>query len=92
MRTPEIETEEEVNAKKTTLKRDDALALVKRVNEVYAAKGKKVVHFDLKKDKPSDDELAKVLLGPTGNLRAPALRKGEFVGEFWLGEVSELVI
>jgi arsenate reductase-like glutaredoxin family protein len=51
------------------------LALVKKVNELYAAKGKKVVHFDLKKDKPSDDELAKVLLGPTGNLRAPAIRK-----------------
>jgi arsenate reductase-like glutaredoxin family protein len=53
------------------------LALVKKVNEVYAAKGKKVVHFNLKKDKPSDDELAKVLLGPTGNLRAPAIRKGK---------------
>ena len=50
---------------------------MKRVNEVYAAKGKKVVHFDLRKDTPSDDELAKVLLGPTGNLRAPALRKGK---------------
>jgi hypothetical protein len=53
------------------------LALVKSVNEVYAAKGKKVVHFKLKTDKPGDDELAKVLLGPTGNLRAPALRKGK---------------
>jgi arsenate reductase-like glutaredoxin family protein len=51
--------------------------LVKKVNEVYAAKGSKVVHFNLKKDKPSDDELAKVLLGPTGNLRAPAIRKGK---------------
>jgi arsenate reductase-like glutaredoxin family protein len=66
-----------VNAKKTTLRREDALALVHKANEVYAAKGKKVVHFDLKKDKPSDDELAKVLLGPTGNMRAPALRKGK---------------
>jgi arsenate reductase-like glutaredoxin family protein len=53
------------------------LALVKKVSKVYAAKGKKVVYFDLKKDKPSDDELAKILLGPTGNLRAPALRKGK---------------
>lgn len=51
--------------------------MAKKVNHVYAAKGKKVVHFDLKKDKPSDDELVKVLLGPTGNLRAPALRKGK---------------
>ena len=51
--------------------------MVKKVNEVYAAKGKKVVYFDLKKDKPGDEELAKVLLGPTGNLRAPTLRKGK---------------
>ena len=66
-----------MNAKKTTLKRADALALVRKANEVYAAKGQKVVHFDLKKVKPSDDELAKALLGPTGNLRAPTLRKGK---------------
>ena len=72
-----METREEVNAKKTTLKREDALALVKKVSKIYAAKGKKVVYFDLKKDKPSDDELANVLLGPTGNLRAPALRRGK---------------
>ena len=72
-----METGEEVNAKKTTLKRDDALALVKKVSKIYVAKGKKVVYFDLKKEKPSDDELAKVLLGPTGNLRAPALRRGK---------------
>lgn len=50
---------------------------MKKANKVYAAKGKKVVHFDLKKDKPGDDELAKALLGPTGNLRAPALRIGK---------------
>jgi len=51
--------------------------MLKKVNKVYAAKGKKVVYFDLKKDKPGDEELAKVLLGPTGNLRAPTLRKGK---------------
>jgi arsenate reductase-like glutaredoxin family protein len=55
----------------------DALALVKQVNEIYAAKGKKVVHINLKKDKPDKATLAKLLLGPTGNLRAPTLRKGK---------------
>jgi arsenate reductase-like glutaredoxin family protein len=68
---------EEVNARKTTFQREEALALVRKAKEVYAAKGKKVVHFDMKKDKPDDEELAKVLLGPTGNLRAPALRIGK---------------
>jgi hypothetical protein len=35
------------------------------------------VHLDLKKQRPDDEALAKVLLGPTGNLRAPTLRVGK---------------
>jgi arsenate reductase-like glutaredoxin family protein len=66
-----------VDARKHPLREKDALALVKQVNEIYAAKGKKVVHINLKKDKPDKATLAKLLLGPTGNLRAPTLRKGK---------------
>ena len=46
------------------------------IDEIYAAKRKAIVHLDLRKGKPSRDEIAAVLLGPTGNLRAPTLRKG----------------
>lgn len=53
------------------------MALLEQVNELYAAKGKKVVHVNLKKDEFTDDELKKLVLGPTGNLRAPTLRKGK---------------
>ena len=53
------------------------MALTKQVNEIYAAKGKKVVYVNLKKEKPDREELKKILLGPTGNLRAPTLRKGK---------------
>jgi hypothetical protein len=35
-----------------------------------------VVHLDLKTDKPDAATLKGLLLGPTGNLRAPTLRKG----------------
>lgn len=31
----------------------------------------------MKKDKPDDETLQKLLLGPTGNLRAPVLRTGK---------------
>ena len=55
----------------------DALKMVKESSKLIVCKGKKVTTFDLKKDKPSRDELAKHLLGPTGNLRAPTLRKGK---------------
>lgn len=53
------------------------MALTQQVNEIYAAKGKNVVYVNLKKDKPDRELLKKVLLGPTGNLRAPTLRKGK---------------
>jgi arsenate reductase-like glutaredoxin family protein len=65
-----------VDAKKTTLKEREALALVQEVDEIYASKGKQVVHLDLKKAKPDKAALLGLLLGPTGNLRAPTLRKG----------------
>ena len=41
------------------------------------AKGNKVVAFDLKNDPPDEATLLAHLLGPTGNLRAPTIRKGK---------------
>jgi arsenate reductase-like glutaredoxin family protein len=64
------------NTKQRVLGEKDALKLAGEVDEIYAAKGKKVVHFNLKKEKPGKEELTRVLLGPTGNLRAPAFRIG----------------
>ena len=56
--------------------RAEALALARSVARVVVGKGKKVVTIDMKKDAPDDDTLAKLLLGPTGNLKAPTLRIG----------------
>jgi len=64
-----------VDAKKHTMNRNAALALLDDIYELFAAKGKKVVHLDLRTNPPKDEILA-VLLGPTGNLRAPTVRKG----------------
>ena len=66
----------QTDAKKATIKGDAALGVLKDVDEIYAAKGKRVVHVDLKREKPPRAELLGLLLGPTGNLRAPSLRKG----------------
>lgn len=65
-----------MDAKKKTLKDKEALALVREVDEIYATKGQKVIYVDLRKDKPGRAQLLALLLGPTGNLRAPTLRKG----------------
>ena len=53
---------------------DGARELLAEASEIYIAKGKNVVHFDLKK--AAIDEVVPLMLGPTGNLRAPTLRKG----------------
>jgi arsenate reductase-like glutaredoxin family protein len=58
------------------LKEKEALVLAAEVDEIYASKGKQVVHLNLKADKPDKATLLGLLLGPTGNLRAPTLRKG----------------
>jgi len=65
-----------VDARKTTLKEKEAVALAQEVDAIYASKGKQVVHPDLTKAKPDKATLLGLLLGPTGNLRAPTLRKG----------------
>ena len=44
---------------------------------MVVARGKKVVSFDMKSNPPDDETLAAHLLGPTGNLKAPTLRRGE---------------
>jgi arsenate reductase-like glutaredoxin family protein len=66
-----------VDARKERLGPESALQLTQEVSEIIAAKGKKVVRFHLSKDKPSRDDLLAVLLGPSGNLRAPTVRKGK---------------
>lgn len=71
-----IDVSHKADAKKERFDRDEALRLVREASELYVAKGKRVVHVDLKKSPPSDDELAALILGPSGTLRAPALRRG----------------
>jgi len=50
--------------------------LLASVDVLISTRGKKVVMVNLKKDKPSWDELKRLLMGPTGNLRAPVIKKG----------------
>jgi arsenate reductase-like glutaredoxin family protein len=65
-----------VDAGKERKGRDEALALAKSAAKVVVGRGKKVVTFDMKNDPPDDETLLAHILGPTGNLKAPTLRKG----------------
>ncbi len=47
------------------------------VRHLVVAKGKKVLRMDLQKDELGVEELEKVMLGPSGNLRAPTVKVGK---------------
>jgi arsenate reductase-like glutaredoxin family protein len=66
-----------VDANKQKQGKAEALALAKAASVVHVMRGKKVVTFDMKKDAPDDATLLSHLLGPTGNLRAPTIKKGK---------------
>jgi hypothetical protein len=74
-----VNVSDEANASKDRRGRAEALALAKSAARIVVARGKKIVTFDMKAEPPDDDTLAAHLLGPTGNLRAPTIRKGNTV-------------
>jgi len=66
-----------VDARKTRMGPKEAMALLDGANELLAAKGKKVERIDLRKGKPDKATVARLMIGPSGNLRAPTLRVGK---------------
>jgi arsenate reductase-like glutaredoxin family protein len=71
-----LAVKEQVNAAKIRFEPDAALELVREAGRVVVAKGKKVVDFDMKRDPPDDETLLKYIIGPSGKLRAPVIRRG----------------
>jgi len=59
------------------LGRSDAAALAKAARQVIVTKGKKVTTFQPGGKAPK--AVVDAMLGPTGNLRAPTLRRGKTV-------------
>ena len=53
--------------------------MVRAAHRLVAAKGKKVTTLDLQTAPLADDVLAGLMLGPTGNLRAPVMRVGQTI-------------
>ena len=72
-----LEVSEIVNAKKERFGLNKAIELTTAIKDLYVSKGKKVLHIDLSKSKPNKDELENLMLGPTGNLRAPTIKSGK---------------
>lgn len=66
-----------VRADKQPIGGADALALVRQVRRLVVAKGKRTVELAVTRTAPSDDDLRSLIIGPSGNLRAPAIRIGD---------------
>ncbi|HMO15039.1 MAG TPA: ArsC family (seleno)protein [Pirellulaceae bacterium] len=69
-----ISTKAIIDARKDPLQPSDALKLARSCHTLFVTKGTKVLEFDLKKEKLDDEELQRLLIGPSGKLRAPAIR------------------
>ena len=76
LETKRIKIGEQVTANKAKYSRKEALALAGRVKRLIAAKGTKLNELDIRK-KPASKEILELMLGPTGNLRAPTMRVGD---------------
>lgn len=81
-----------MDARKKRFDGTDALVLLDGVEKLVAARGKKIVEFDLKKDRPTDEVLLAHLLGPSGNLRAPTARVAKTLLVGFNPEVYEQVL
>ena len=67
---------EVLDARKTRYGKPQIAALLRGTSQVVASMGKASVDFDLRGDPPVEKVLYEHLIGPTGTLRAPALRLG----------------
>ena len=72
-----IAVREAILASKVKYGPAEALALLKGIDTIVAAKGTKVRTLDLKDDRPEDGAILALLMGPTGNLRAPTAKVGK---------------
>ncbi len=72
-----VSIKETVNATKIRYDSADALQLLTGIEHLIVTRGKKIERFNLKKDRPTDEELLARMMGPTGNLRAPTARIGK---------------
>lgn len=79
---------EVVDARKVKLGKRETVQILRGTQRILAVRGKVVKDWNLKRDPPVEKELFSAILGPTGNLRAPAVRLGKtlvvgFLDEAW---------
>ena len=66
-----------VNAAKEKIDAAKALELLAGIDTIVVMRGKKIDRLDLKKNRPDDAAILALIIGPTGNLRAPTAKVGK---------------
>lgn len=64
-----------MDARKETIVEKAALELVNSFKKIVVGRGKKILEFNIAQD--NIDEIMKVTLGRTGNLRSPVVQSGD---------------
>ncbi len=67
----------EQDARQQPVSREAALKLAREASRVLVARGRRLVELDMKRDNPDDETLCGLILGRSGTLRAPAIRRGK---------------
>lgn len=72
-----MEIKQQDDAKKQTRDREGTLELLTTAKRVLVSKGKKLLDFDRKAGSESEEEILEHVLGRSGTLRAPTIRRGK---------------
>lgn len=64
-----------MDARKETISEDAALELINSFKKIVVSRGKKILKFKVEQN--NIDEIMKISLGRTGNLRSPAVLTGD---------------
>ncbi len=71
-----VTTIEQLNARKVGITFDQAKEMLAKVDQLFVVNGKKVYEFNLQANRPTDDELSRLIIGRSNTLRAPSLHFG----------------
>jgi arsenate reductase-like glutaredoxin family protein len=71
-----VETTSLVDARKTPIAWEEVRKMIRNADDIYVAKGQKLIHIELNAGKQEPEMLARLLLRPSGNLRTPTFRRG----------------
>lgn len=61
------------DARKIRKSQEELVALANKHKRIISTKGSKVIEVDIKKEKPTPAALLGLMVGPSGNLRAPTI-------------------